>query len=96
MLFRSLDTGPTEFQRNFGMTWGMGGWLLFPFLQRIGPAAVLALKQRVAAELKTTFASHYSKQVSLAGALQASAMAEYGARATGAKTLINPQAGLLA
>ena len=66
------------------------------FLQRIGPAAVLALKQRVAAELKTTFASHYSKQVSLAGALQASAIAEYGARATGAKYLINPQAGLTA
>ena len=95
-IYGGLDTGPTEFQRNFGMTWGMGGWLLFPFLQRIGPAAVLALKQRVAAELKTTFASHYSKQVSLAGALQAGAMAEYGARATGAKTLINPQAGLLA
>ncbi len=84
-IYGGLDTGPTEFQRNFGMTWGMGGWLLFPFLQRIGPAAVLALKQRVAAELKTTFASHYSKQVSLAGALQASAIAEYGARATGAK-----------
>ena len=95
-IYGGLDTGPTEFQRNFGMTWGMGGWLLFPFLQRIGPAAVLALKQRVAAELKTTFASHYSKQVSLAGALQASAIAEYGARATGAKTLINPQAGLAA
>ena len=93
-IYGGLDTGPTEFQRNFGMTWGMGGWLLFPFLQRIGPAAVLALKQRVAAELKTTFASHYSKQVSLAGALQASAIAEYGARATGAKYLINPQAGL--
>ena len=95
-IYGGLDTGPTEFQRNFGMTWGMGGWLLFPFLQRIGPAAVLALKQRVAAELKTTFASHYSKQVSLAGALQASAIAEYGARATGAKYLINPQAGLAA
>jgi NADPH:quinone reductase len=95
-IYGGLDTGPTEFQRNFGMTWGMGGWLLFPFLQRIGPAAVLALKQRVAAELKTTFASHYSKQVSLAGALQASAIAEYGARATGAKYLINPQAGLTA
>ena len=93
-IYGGLDTGPTEFQRNFGMTWGMGGWLLFPFLQRVGPAAVLSLKQRVAAELKTTFASHYSKQVSLAGALQASAIAEYGARATGAKYLINPQAGL--
>ena len=59
-LYGGLDTGPTEFTRNFGMAWGMGGWLLMPFLQRIGPHAAQALKQRVADELKTTFASHYS------------------------------------
>ena len=61
-IYGGLDTRPTEFNRNFGMTWGMGGWLLFPFLQKIGPAAVQALKERVAAELKTIFASHYSKE----------------------------------
>ena len=92
-IYGGLDTGPTEFQRNFGMTWGMGGWLLFAFLQRIGAAGASALKQRVAAELKTTFASSYSKQVSLAEALQVDAIAEYGKRATGAKYLINPQRG---
>ena len=37
-IYGGLDTGPTEFNRNFGMAWGMGGWLLFPFLQKIGPA----------------------------------------------------------
>ena len=58
-LYGGLDTRPTEFVRNFGMAWGMGGWLLFPFLQKIGAEAALKLKQRVAAELKTTFASHY-------------------------------------
>ena len=57
-LYGGLDTRPTEFVRNFGMAWSMGGWLLFPFLQKIGPAAAEALKQRVAAELRTTFASH--------------------------------------
>lgn len=93
-IYGGLDTGPTEFQRSFGMTWGMGGWLLFPFLQRVGPAAVQALKQRVAAELKTTFASHYSGQLSLAGALGLQAMAAYGQRATGAKVLINPNQDL--
>ena len=89
-LYGGLDTGPTEFVRNFGMTWGMGGWLLFPFLQKIGPAGALALKQRVAAELKTTFASHYAGAISLAGALRLEAITAYGSRATGAKFLIEP------
>ncbi len=93
-LYGGLDTRPTEFVRNFGMAWGMGGWLLFPFLQKIGPDAVLALKQRVAAGLKTTFASHYAGELSLAEALQPEWIAVYGQRATGTKYLINPNKGL--
>ncbi len=89
-LYGGLDTGPTELVRNFGMTWGMGGWLLFPFLQRIGPDAAQVLKARVAAGLKTTFASTYTRTVSLAGALQADAVAEYGRRATSSKVLVDP------
>ena len=91
-IYGGLDTGPTEIVRNFGMTWGLGGWLLFPFLQRIGPDAAQALKARVAAELKTTFASRYTRTVSLAGALQADAIADYGRRATASKVLIDPSA----
>jgi NADPH2:quinone reductase len=89
-LYGHLDTRPTEVRRTFGMAWGMGGWLLFPFLQKIGPTAALAMRERVAAELKTTFASHYSRTVSLAGALSAEAIAFYGPRNTGAKVLIDP------
>jgi NADPH:quinone reductase len=89
-LYGNLDPSPTEFIRNFGMTWGMGGWLLFPFLQKIGPAAAQVLKQRVAAELKTTFASHYAREASLAEALQPDMIAVYGQRNTGAKFLVNP------
>ncbi len=89
-IYGGLDTGPTEFVRNFGFAWSMGGWLLFPFLQRLGEPAVQVLKQRVAAELKTTFASTYSKEISLAEALDLEAIAVYGQRATGAKYLINP------
>jgi len=91
-IYGGLDTGPTELVRNFGMTWGVGGWLLFPFLQRIGADAAQSLKARVAAELKTTFASHYTRTVSLAGALQADAIADYGRRATASKVLIDPSA----
>ena len=74
-LYGGLDTGPTEFNRSFGMSWGMGGWLVFPFLQKIGAAATQTLKARVAAELKTTFASHYAGELSLAEALQLDSIA---------------------
>ncbi|MBE2263083.1 MAG: zinc-binding dehydrogenase [Burkholderiaceae bacterium] len=90
-IYGGLDTGPTEFVRNFGFAWGMGGWLLFPFLQKIGADAVQTLKARVAAELKTTFASHYQHEISLFEALQPKTIAAYGQRSTGAKYLINPQ-----
>src|SRR6202790_558013 len=60
-VYGGLDTRPIELNRAFGMAWGVGGWLLFPFLQKIGPADGQKLRQRVAAELKTTFASHYTK-----------------------------------
>jgi len=89
-IYGGLDTRKTEFNRNFGMAWGIGGWLLFPFLQKIGPDAVNALKQRVASELRTTFHSSYAREVSLAEALQLDTIAAYGMRATGAKYLINP------
>ncbi|MBU0892980.1 MAG: zinc-binding dehydrogenase [Gammaproteobacteria bacterium] len=89
-LYGHLDTRPTEIQRTFGMAWGVGGWLLFPFLNKIGEAAAQALRARVAAELKTTFASQYARTVSLAEALSADAIAFYGPRNTGAKVLIDP------
>ncbi|MBK6651030.1 MAG: zinc-binding dehydrogenase [Betaproteobacteria bacterium] len=89
-IYGGLNTGPTEITRNFGFAWGVGGWLLFPFLQTIGAEANQRLRQRVAAELKTTFASHYSKEISLVEALQPEHIAVYGQRATGTKYLINP------
>ena len=95
-IYGSLDTGPTVLNRGFGMAWGVGGWLLFPFLQRIGPAAAQRLRERVVSELKTTFASHYTKEISLAEALSLEEIAVYGKRATGAKYLINPNKGTAA
>jgi NADPH2:quinone reductase len=89
-IYGGLDRSPTELVRNFGMSWGIGGWLLFHFLQRVGTAAADQLKQRVAAELKTTFASSYSKEISLADALSLDEIALYSRQATGAKVLLNP------
>jgi len=92
-IYGSLDSGPVELNRAFGMAWGVGGWLLFPFLQKIGRADADRLRQRVAAELKTTFASHYTQVVSLQEALQLPNIAAYAKRATGEKYLINPNKG---
>ena len=89
-IYGGLDTGPTVLNRAFGMTWGIGGWLLFPFLQKIGPADGARLRQRVVDELKTTFASHYTRVISLQETLQLPNIAIYNKRATGEKFLINP------
>jgi DMSO/TMAO reductase YedYZ molybdopterin-dependent catalytic subunit len=76
------------------MSWGLGGFLLTPFLQKVGPAEVQRLRQRVADELKTTFASHYTAEISLIEALQPQVMAAYNKKSTGEKYLINPNKGL--
>ncbi|WPB55047.1 zinc-binding dehydrogenase [Xylophilus sp. GOD-11R] len=89
-LYGRLDARPTEFRNDFGMAWGMGGWLLFPFLQKIGPEGVAKLKQRVADELSTTFASDYAREISLAEMLQPDVIAAYASRSTGQKFLIDP------
>jgi len=89
-IYGALDRRPTELTRNFGFAWGVGGWLLTPFLSRIGPEGLSRFSSRVAAELTTTFASSYTAQVSLPDALRLDALADYARRATGSKYLIIP------
>jgi len=93
-MYGSLDMSPAVFNRNYGMAWSVGGWLLTPYIEKIGPLAFQELKERVTRELNTTFASHYSKEISLADALQPATIAAYSKRATGQKYLINPNKGL--
>ena len=90
-IYGGLDRSPTTLSRNFGFSWGLGGWLLSPFLQKVGMEKVMALRARVAEEINTTFASHYTSEVSLPGVLSVEAMAVYGKQATGEKFLIKPQ-----
>ncbi|HEY1534344.1 MAG TPA: zinc-binding dehydrogenase [Polyangiaceae bacterium] len=89
-IYGGLDMAPTEIVRSFGLAWGIGGWLVTPFLQKLEPAKVVALKQRIAGELTTTFASAHTEQLSLTEALQLSAVRDYARRATGTKYLITP------
>ncbi|MDX1383117.1 MAG: zinc-binding dehydrogenase [Thermoanaerobaculia bacterium] len=92
-IYGGLDRGPTELARGYGMAWGVGGWLLPPFLQRIGPEAAQRLRERVAAEITTTFASSYSREISLREALDPDTIAAYGRMATGEKFLVRPNRG---
>ena len=92
-LYGRLDTSPTTLDTgSVGMAWGLGGWLLTPFLQNAGAETIGRLRDRVAAELTTTFASTYTGEVSLAGMLQPDAFNAYNKRATGDKFLVTPQA----
>lgn len=91
-IYGSLDTGPTILNRSFGMSWGIGGWLLTPFLASAGAEVIGRLRARVAAELTTTFASTYTQEVSLAGLLKPEAFNSYLRKATGEKFLVTPQA----
>jgi NADPH:quinone reductase len=90
-IYGGLDRSPTVLTRNFGFSWSIGGWLLFPFLQKVGIEKMLELRGRVAREIKTTFASHYTREISLTQALSLEALAVYGKQATGEKFLLRPQ-----
>jgi NADPH2:quinone reductase len=89
-IYGSLDRGPTVLNRSFGLAWGVGGWLVSSFLQNVSPEASQRLRERVAAELKTTFASHYARRISLREALDPDVVRAYAAHGTGAKFLIEP------
>jgi NADPH:quinone reductase-like Zn-dependent oxidoreductase len=89
-IYGGLDMSPTELTRSFGFAWSMGGWLLPQYLEKVGPQVSQAMREEVAREIRTTFASHYTKTVSLAGALNLDEIAVYNRRATGEKYLVNP------
>lgn len=90
-VYGRLDLSPMQLSATYGFAFSVSGWLLTPFLQKIGVPRMMELRQRVAAEIRTTFASHYSAEISLGEALSPDALRVYGQRMTGQKYLINPQ-----
>ncbi len=89
-LYGGLDVSPTILSRGYGMAWGVGGWLLPNFLAKAGMETAMRLRKRVADELTTTFASHYTDEITLSEALNADVMKRYNAKKTGEKFLIVP------
>jgi NADPH2:quinone reductase len=90
-IYGGLDGNPVELPRNIGMAWGVGGWLVFPFLKTIDPKDLEKMYERISSELTSTFASHYTEQVSLAQALSLDAVKRYKQHTTNTKFLITPQ-----
>lgn len=89
-VYGMLDTSPMELDRGYGLAWGVSGFLVTPFLMKLGLEGTLRLRARVAAELTTTFASHYTNTISLAEALDPKVVEAYAKKATGEKYLIDP------
>ena len=89
-MYGRLDLTPATLRADVGLAWGLGGWLLTPFLAKLGPD-VARLYGRVASEIRTTFASHYTGELSLAEAVSLPNMKTYQRKATGEKYLICPQ-----
>ena len=89
-IYGGLDRNPTTLTRSFGFSWGLGGWLLTPFIGRIGPEKFGELRKKVADEIHTTFESKYSNIISLEGALSRESIISYTKQATGEKYLIKP------
>lgn len=90
-IYGALNRGPITLNRNFGFAWGVNGFLLFNALGKLGTKTVMSMRQRVAEEITTTFASSYTHEVTLEEALQLKSIATYGKQATGEKYLITPQ-----
>ena len=90
-IYGGLDQSPTVLKRAFGMSWGLGGWLLTPMIVKIGMERFQEMRARVAREITTTFASNYVQEISFEEVLQPEIIREYAKQATGKKYLINPQ-----
>lgn len=89
-IYGMLDTGVTELDRGYGFAWSVSGFLLTPFLQKVGRDVAQQMRERVLREIGTTFASHYTSTISLAQALDPEVLLAYARKGTGEKFLIDP------
>ena len=88
-MYGVLDPRPIELPR-VGMAWGVGGWLVFDFLNKIEDDTAQKLRKRANQGLRTIFAMQYKAEISLAEALMVDTVKKFAKRTTGEKYLINP------
>ncbi|WP_369063723.1 zinc-binding dehydrogenase [Burkholderia gladioli] len=92
-LYGTLDPSPTILTRRSGLAWGMGGWLLTWRLRQFGETTAARMRERIVAELETTFASRYGERITLAQLVEPETIRRYTRRATGEKFLVEPNRG---
>jgi hypothetical protein len=91
-IYGRLDLSPTILSPSYGLKWDLSGWLLPNFLAEAGMETFVRLRQRVAENLTTLFASSYKRKVNLEQMLEKDAVLDYRAMRTGEKYLVTPWA----
>lgn len=90
-IYGHLDRSPTVLHNaRYGMLWDVRHWALPQTMARVGSKRAAEMRQRVLSGLKTTFASRFTREISLAQALDPETLRAYARMATGEKFLINP------
>ncbi len=89
-VYGRLDRSPMPLRQSYGMAWGVGGWLLTYFLQKISAEDAHRLRARVVAEIHTTFRSGYGEEISLSDMLHPDTIRQYARATTGQKFIVNP------
>ncbi len=87
-IYGGLDRSPTQLTRTFGLTWSVAGYLVMNALKKLGPEAANRMFRRVASELTTTFASHYTARITLDQLLDLETLRACARMSTGEKYLI--------
>ena len=89
-IYGGLDRSPTVIKRSFGLDWGIDGFLLDTYLREMGRTEIERLRNIVASNLTTIFASSYEEEISMTEALNAEALIRMSELRTGGKYLLNP------
>jgi NADPH:quinone reductase len=86
-MYGKLDPNPLQILGNYGLSWSIGGWLVYNFLQEVGPGVLDRLKTRISNEIETTFATKYSKVVHLDDVIDPDVLSSVSQFSTGGKYL---------
>lgn len=90
-LYGHLDPAPIALDiKGLGMIWELRHWAMPATMARVSPERAMEMTLRVAGGLKTTFASHFSREVSLDDMLDPDVLRACARTATGEKYLLNP------
>lgn len=88
-IYGGLSMEPTTLRRSYGMFWNVGGWLVTPILQQVGPEKLAQMKQRVADEIGTTFKTEFYKEISLAQLIEPDFITAYAKAESGKKYVVD-------